>query len=250
MSFRGFANHQRLSAILRCSCNAVSDGTLEKISHFGPIASSDESDQGWTTSWFILHSFAYNILCNTSRSIWHDRRRCWPLDLIHFLLHVPWRFCSTQWRLHIRLRKNITGPWWFSQPKLNHTRQWPLSYGAWSSIALLLGAKLGNIFKRIDPTSQYRFHFAIGFLVFQIKVITRSRFELLLRAFPWLGAWHLELLLRSCFLIRISSSLWRLLAARHRIALSGTSRGASIGLVFIISIEIRQVIKGPIFLHF
>jgi len=119
-SFGGFANHQRLSAILRCSCYAISDRTLEKISHFGPIPSSDESDKRWTTSWFILHRFTNGMLCNSLRSVWHDRRRYWPLDLVHFLLHVPWRFCSTQRRLHIRLRKYIARPWWFSQPELDH----------------------------------------------------------------------------------------------------------------------------------
>jgi hypothetical protein len=43
-SLRGFAAHHGLSAILRCSCYAISDRTLEKISHFGPILRSDESD--------------------------------------------------------------------------------------------------------------------------------------------------------------------------------------------------------------
>jgi hypothetical protein len=61
-SFGGFASHQRLSAILRCSCYAISDRTLEKISHFGAILSSDESDQRWATPWFILHRFANGML--------------------------------------------------------------------------------------------------------------------------------------------------------------------------------------------
>ena len=87
-----------------------------------------------------------------------------------------------------RLRKYIAGPWRFSQPELDHTCEWPLTYGAWSTFALLLGAELGNVLERIDPASQYRFHFAILFLPFQIQVIARSRFELQLRAFPWLSS--------------------------------------------------------------
>ena len=248
-SFGGFAGHQRLSAIPRGSCYSISDRTFEKISHLGADLSSDESDKRRPTSWFIPHRFANGILSESLRSVRYDRWWYRPLDLVHFRLDIPWGFCSTQRRLQSLLRKYIACPGRFNQPELDHTCQRPLAYGAWSTLAVLLSAILCDILQRINSTSQYRLHFAIGLLLFQIIVLTRSRFELQLRAFPRLCSWQLELLLRCSFHIGVRSSLRCLSAARHWIALSGTSCDTSIGLVFIISVEIRQVIKGPIFLH-
>ena len=241
-SFRGFGAHHGLSAILRCLCYAVSDRTLQEISHFSPVVCSDESDERWSTPRFILHRLTNSRLCNSLRSIWHYRWRHRPLNLIHFLLHIPRGFCSTQRRLHTRFRKYVAHSRWFGKPKLHNTCRWPLAYGVCLCLALR-----GNVLECIDTTTQKRLHFLVELLPFRIEVL--ARFELQLRAFPWLSSRQLELLLLDGSQLRVYSVLRRLLALHHQLALYWSSSRTCVCLIFIISVEIRQVIKGPIFLH-